>query len=73
MCAGPYGLQLLGVSSENASKFEEELKRGRNEPLRPGFVRLSLPFFASPAEVDYCVEAIRQVSLWTTGDVFHAA
>jgi hypothetical protein len=61
VCAGPYGLQLLGVSPENAARFEDELKRGRNETMRPGFVRLSLPFFASPAEVDYCVEAIRQV------------
>lgn len=61
MCAGPYGLDLLGVSAENAVRFEDELRKKGNEPLRPGFVRLSLPFFASVAEVDYCLAAIRQV------------
>ena len=61
VCAGPYGLQLLGVSPQDAAAFEEELRKGRNEPIRPGFVRLSLPFFASEAEVDYVVEAVRQV------------
>lgn len=42
-------------------RFEDELRKKGNEPLRPGFVRLSLPFFASVAEVDYCVAAIKQV------------
>lgn len=64
MCAGPYGLQLLGISQEDATRLEDELRCGRNEPIRPGFVRISIPFFASHAEVDYCLEAINQVKFF---------
>eukprot|EP00854_Cymbomonas_tetramitiformis_P012450 gene12450-14709_t len=61
MCAGPYGLELLGISPENAHRLEALLLE-KVEVLRPGFSRFSLPYFTSPAEVEYVLEAVTLVA-----------
>ena len=38
-----------------SQELEAELARGQNEPLRPGYVRLSLPFCTTLEEADYVV------------------
>ena len=60
-CAGPYAQALLGISSANVRAIESELL-AKHELLRPGFTRVSLPFFMSRAEVEYVVSAIEQVA-----------
>jgi selenocysteine lyase/cysteine desulfurase len=49
-CAGPYGLELLGIDMSTARRFEDALI-DKQECLRPGFARISLPYFLSSVEV----------------------
>ena len=49
-CAGPYGQAVLGIGAEAAKAFEGQLLEGQ-ELLRPGFVRVSFPYFMSAEEV----------------------
>jgi hypothetical protein len=74
-CAGPYAQEVLGIDSALAAAYEEALldRRGLEallprerdrvnsgrELLRPGFTRISLPYFASDEEVDYVLAAVR--------------
>lgn len=64
MCAGPYALRLLGVSRADAAAVEGELlaKEGWSEALRPGFARVSLPYFAAAEEVAFVAAAVRLVA-----------
>ena len=59
MCAGPYSLRLLGITPPIASDLQSELARSvEHEILRPGYVRITLPYFASPAAVKYILDAV---------------
>ena len=61
MCAGPYSLALLGIGPELSDRFQAELElKADNEVLRPGHVRLSLPYFVHPAALDFVLQACRQ-------------
>ena len=60
-CAGPYAHRLLGLSPVDAAAIEAHLL-DKAEVLRPGFARVSLPYFASDAEIEYTLEAIRIVA-----------
>lgn len=64
MCAGPYALRLLGISPFDSGRIEQELlqKEGWGESLRPGFARVSLPYFASEGEVDFVARAVGMVA-----------
>jgi hypothetical protein len=61
LCAGPYGLDLLGVGAAGAAAIEEHLL-DHNEVLRPGFARVSLPYFATPSEVELVIESITHIA-----------
>eukprot|EP00668_Euglena_longa_P012856 GGOE01015352.1.p1 GENE.GGOE01015352.1~~GGOE01015352.1.p1 ORF type:complete len:1036 (+),score=210.65 GGOE01015352.1:55-3162(+) len=61
MCAGPYSLRLLGIPNTTAQEFETELASKNNEPIRPGYVRVSLQSTTS-SELQYIVEALEQVA-----------
>lgn len=76
-CAGPYAQDLMGIDQNLASHYEEVLMEdgGLNcqhlhhkkensgyEMLRPGFTRISLPFFMSEYEVGYVLEALKMVA-----------
>ena len=56
-CAGPFSQQLLGLSKEANTRLETALLE-KNEVLRPGFSRLSIPFWVSSIEIDYIVDAL---------------
>eukprot|EP00057_Strongylocentrotus_purpuratus_P002769 XP_003725203.1 PREDICTED: uncharacterized protein LOC100890480 [Strongylocentrotus purpuratus] len=69
-CAGPYAHDLLGITEENALKFFELIREDRKnkcneEPLesvRPGFVRINLPYFAPDDVIDYVLTAVDLVA-----------
>lgn len=76
-CAGPYGQDVLGISADLAAKYENllledmrldrlQLKRcddhSSHELLRPGFTRISLPYFMSEPEVAFVMEALKMVA-----------
>lgn len=60
-CAGPYGLSILGIDHDTSRQFEEQLVDAQ-EIIRPGFVRVSFPYFFSREMVDYVVSAVRLVA-----------
>jgi selenocysteine lyase/cysteine desulfurase len=60
-CAGPYALSLLGLDPTGAAALET-LLLDQSEVMRPGFTRLSLPYFASAAETAYALAAVHAVA-----------
>ncbi|XP_071445541.1 uncharacterized protein [Hetaerina americana] len=76
-CAGPYAQDLLGIDERLAADYEavllEDCRLDRThlrrheessnyEMLRPGFTRISLPYFMSEEEVAFILEAIKMVA-----------
>lgn len=76
-CAGPYAQNLLGIDEKLAKKIEDllledsrldrvHLRRyheySEREILRPGFVRLNLPYFMSHAAVEFVLKAVEMVA-----------
>ena len=59
-CAGPFSQYLLGLHGEVNAAVEECLVHTKDELLRPGFTRLSLPTFGTTQAIDDFV--IRAVS-----------
>lgn len=66
-CAGPYGHRLLGIDGATSDRLRELIGRGVNG-VKPGWVRLSLPWYASPADVDFILDAALFVA--DHGDAF---
>jgi len=56
-CAGPYGHKLLGVGAARSALHRQAIAAG-TLALKPGWVRLSLPWWATPAEVEFLLAAI---------------
>jgi selenocysteine lyase/cysteine desulfurase len=65
-CAGPYGHRLLGIDIERSHRFEQEIIAGC-EGIKPGWVRISFPYFLSEAVFEYVLEAVHLVAThgWT--------
>ncbi|KAK3925055.1 tRNA-cytidine(32) 2-sulfurtransferase [Frankliniella fusca] len=76
-CAGPYAQDLLGISEELAADYEAVLmedsrldrthlrRKGEHstyEMLRPGFARVSIPYFMSDSEIAFVLEALKMVA-----------
>lgn len=69
-CAGRYAHDLMGIDRELAKEYEsillEEQRNGIEETtaegLRPGFARLSFPYFMSETEVAFVLEALKMVA-----------
>ncbi|CAN8006412.1 unnamed protein product [Ixodes hexagonus] len=76
-CAGPYAQDLLGIDEDLALHYERLLAENRmldrthlrrytehseREVLRPGFVRLNLALYLPDSQVDFVLEAVRQVA-----------
>ncbi|XP_068082911.1 uncharacterized protein [Anabrus simplex] len=76
-CAGPYAQDLLGINEHLAEEYETVLLEDRRldrthlrrheehsnfEMLRPGFARISLPYFMSDSEVAFVMEALKMVA-----------
>lgn len=60
-CAGPYGHRLLGIGRETSEKFRALIGRGV-EGIKPGWVRVTLPFYASREDVDFILSAVEFVA-----------
>jgi len=60
-CAGPFSQQLLGLTDEANVELQTALLE-KNEVLRPGYSRLSFPFWLAAAEVEYIIHALVFVS-----------
>ncbi len=56
-CAGPYGHKLLGVGEERSALHRKAIAAGILA-LKPGWVRLSLPWYATPDEVEFLLAAV---------------
>lgn len=77
-CAGPYALDLLGIDEPLALRFDELLAENKSldrahlrrkgeyserEVLRPGFIRLTLPFFMSNDDINFVLDAVASVAI----------
>ncbi len=60
-CAGPYGHHLLGVDREKSERFRQLLARGL-VGMKPGWVRVGLPYYASEEDVEFILSAIEFVA-----------
>lgn len=56
-CAGPYGHRLLGIDAARSAALRKAIAAGVLA-LKPGWVRLSLPWHATEAEVDFLLSAV---------------
>ncbi|XP_058791070.1 uncharacterized protein LOC131664190 [Phymastichus coffea] len=71
-CAGRYAHDLMGIDEKLAKEYEALLlQSGQNdnsrdetnaETLRPGFARLTFPYFMSEMEVAFVLEALKMVA-----------
>lgn len=66
-CAGPYGHRLLGIDVETSERYRHLIQRGVNG-IKPGWVRLSLPWYANEADIDFILDATLFVA--DHGDAF---
>jgi selenocysteine lyase/cysteine desulfurase len=60
-CAGPYGHRLLGIDRERSERYRAEIARGV-VGIKPGWVRISLPFYASEEDIEFILTAIEFVA-----------
>jgi selenocysteine lyase/cysteine desulfurase len=60
-CAGPYGHRLLGIDAARSDRYRREIARG-NLGVKPGWVRLTLPYYASEEDVDYMLSAVELIA-----------
>lgn len=66
-CAGPYGHRLLGIDIPTSERYRQLIHRGVNG-IKPGWVRLSLPWYASQDDIDFILCATLFVA--DHGDAF---
>lgn len=60
-CAGPYGHRLLGIDRARSELFRAQIVRGWNG-LKPGWVRLSIPWYASDEDFEFLMRAVEFVA-----------
>ena len=60
-CAGPYGHRLLGIGAARSAQYRRLIQKGLLA-LKPGWVRLSVPYYASDADVEYLLSAVEAVA-----------
>ena len=60
-CAGPYGHRLLGIDQARSDRVRAWVARGL-AGLKPGWVRLSLPYYASDEDIEFLLEAVEFVA-----------
>ena len=66
-CAGPYGHRLLGIDTARSELYREQIKRGMIG-IKPGWVRVSLPYYGSDNDIEFVLSAIEFVA--DHGDAF---
>ncbi|EGT33605.1 hypothetical protein CAEBREN_23487 [Caenorhabditis brenneri] len=85
MCAGPYAQLLLGIDDELSKKFltaiqespdldrthlRRQAEYSQQEFLRPGFTRISFPYFFTMDQIDVIISCLQFVSEHAA-DFFH--
>ncbi|MFZ5438398.1 MAG: aminotransferase class V-fold PLP-dependent enzyme [Myxococcota bacterium] len=60
-CAGPYGHRLLGIDRARSEKYRRQIARGL-VGLKPGWVRVTLPYYAGEEDVEFILSAIEFVA-----------
>jgi hypothetical protein len=60
-CAGPYGHRLLGIQRARSEQYRAAISRGIGG-LKPGWVRVSLPYYASAEDIEFILSAIEFVA-----------
>jgi selenocysteine lyase/cysteine desulfurase len=60
-CAGPYGHRLLNIDRAQSETYRKQIARGFLG-IKPGWVRLSLPYYASASDLSFILEAIEFVA-----------
>ncbi|MBN1769727.1 MAG: aminotransferase class V-fold PLP-dependent enzyme [Deltaproteobacteria bacterium] len=60
-CAGPYGHQLLGIGPDDSARYRAQIARGLGG-IKPGWVRLTLPYYGSTDDVDFLLSAVEFVA-----------
>jgi selenocysteine lyase/cysteine desulfurase len=60
-CAGPYGHRLLGIDRDTSERYRGQIRRGLNG-IKPGWVRLSIPWYASEADFEFLLSAVEFVA-----------
>ncbi|KAL3858435.1 hypothetical protein ACJMK2_013026 [Sinanodonta woodiana] len=73
-CAGPYGEELLGISSSALKEFISFLPEKRGtcvschseaiEVMKPGFTRINLPFFYDDETCNFIINAVNTVTTY---------
>jgi selenocysteine lyase/cysteine desulfurase len=66
-CAGPYGHRLLGIAGERSERYRRLIAGGLTG-AKPGWVRVSLPWYASPGDVEFTLRAVEFVA--SRGEAF---
>jgi selenocysteine lyase/cysteine desulfurase len=60
-CAGPYGHRLLAIGTARSHAFREEIGHGC-DGVKPGWARVNLNYFISPATADYIAAAVELIA-----------
>jgi selenocysteine lyase/cysteine desulfurase len=66
-CAGPYGHRLLGIEGDRSERYRR-LIAGGVLGAKPGWVRVSLPWYAAPEDVEFTLRAVEFVA--SRGEAF---
>ncbi|CAM5365003.1 Cysteine desulfurase [Streptomyces alboniger] len=61
-CAGPYGHRLLGIGATRSRIYRDVVSDGGLEGLKPGWTRVSFPYFMSDAVRDHVIEAVEIIA-----------
>jgi selenocysteine lyase/cysteine desulfurase len=60
-CAGPYGHRLLGIDRSQSERYRVQIANGFLG-IKPGWVRLSLPYYASEEDLEFILRAVEFVA-----------
>ena len=60
-CAGPYGHRLLAIGPARSHAFREEIGQGC-DGVKPGWARVNLNYFISPAMAGYIAAAVELIA-----------
>jgi len=60
-CAGPYGHRLLGIEPGKSAYFRQKVQQGL-AGIKPGWARISLPWYGSEEDLDFILSAVEFVA-----------
>lgn len=62
-CAGPYGHRLLGIDTRLSHAHRDVITEHGSEAVKPGWTRVSFPYFMSDAVREHIVEAVELIAV----------